>query len=256
MKGGSQLLRELSPAHLECFELRMRESQRAGVAGDEAGARCPVVWDGVTCWPASAPNTTVFLPCMAHLNGVPYDTSRNVSRLCGYDGEWAPRSNYTACLPMLSGRVGGVGEQRAAAVDNLATIHLLGFGVSAAALTIGLYIFIRLKDLRCLRNTIHINLMFTYLMVCITWLLATSAQMIETDAGGPVFCILFLFHLLFHIANFSWMFVEGLYLYLLVLRTFYVDKIKLRLYLIIGWGESAAFAPLPPNTIIVIIWFL
>lgn len=33
--------------------------------------------------------------------------------------------------------------------------------------------------------------------------------MIETEAGGPVFCILFLFHLLFHIANFSWMFVEG-----------------------------------------------
>lgn len=33
--------------------------------------------------------------------------------------------------------------------------------------------------------------------------------MIETDAGGPVFCILFLLHLLFHTANFSWMFVEG-----------------------------------------------
>ncbi|XP_045127360.1 diuretic hormone receptor-like [Portunus trituberculatus] len=169
---------------------------------------------------------------MATLNGVSYDTTKNVSRVCDLDGEWK-LSVYTACMPLLPDR-GGV--QRAGDVDNLATLHQLGFGLSAAALTIGLYIFIRLKDLRCLRNTLHINLMLTYLMVGLTWLLAASAQMVETDVGGPIFCTLFLFHLLFHVANFSWMFVEGLYLYLLVLRALYVEKIKLRFYLLIGWG--------------------
>ncbi|KAK8391701.1 hypothetical protein O3P69_017312 [Scylla paramamosain] len=232
----SPLLRNLSPDHLACFEARIRESQRVGAADGDGGVLCPVVWDGITCWLATPQDTTVFLPCMATLNGVPYDITKNVSRVCGLGGEWRP-SDYNACLPLLPEH-GGV--QRAAAVDNLATIHQLGFGLSAAALTIGLYIFIRLKDLRCLRNTLHINLMLTYLMVGLTWLLAASAQVIETDVGGPIFCTLFLLHLLFHVANFSWMFVEGLYLYLLVLRAFYVEKIKLRLYLLIGWGVPVA----------------
>ncbi|MPC80684.1 Diuretic hormone receptor [Portunus trituberculatus] len=141
MKGDSPLLRNLSPNHLACFEARIRESQRVGGADGNGKVLCPVVWDGVTCWPATPPNTTVFLPCMATLNGVSYDTTKNVSRVCDLDGEWK-LSVYTACMPLLPDR-GGV--QRAGDVDNLATLHQLGFGLSAAALTIGLYIFIRLK---------------------------------------------------------------------------------------------------------------
>ncbi|GIX97174.1 hypothetical protein CDAR_386861 [Caerostris darwini] len=38
--------------------------------------------------------------------------------------------------------------------------------------------------------------------------------------------------------NFFWMFVEGLYLFILVVKTFTVDNVKLYVYTTIGWGES------------------
>ena len=73
--GESPLLSNLSPNHLACFEARIRESQRVGAADGDGKVLCPVVWDGVTCWPATPPDTTTFLPCMATLNGVSYDTA-------------------------------------------------------------------------------------------------------------------------------------------------------------------------------------
>ena len=37
--------------------------------------------------------------------------------------------------------------------------------------------------------------------------------------------------------NFFWMFVEGLYLFILVVKTFTVDNIKIHVYATIGWGK-------------------
>ncbi|XP_069988571.1 diuretic hormone receptor-like [Penaeus vannamei] len=125
--------------------------------------------------------------------------------------------------------------------ENLATLHLLGYAVSVAALGIGLFIFIRFKDLRCVRNTIHIHLMLTYLLLDTCWLLAATSQMLTSRAGGQMFCSLVLIFHFLHLANFSWMFMEGLYLYLSVVKTFSVEKIKLRLYLLLGWALPLPF---------------
>ncbi|XP_031341072.1 diuretic hormone receptor-like [Photinus pyralis] len=45
----------------------------------------------------------------------------------------------------------------------------------------------------------------------------------------------------FHLTNFFWMFVEGLYLHILVVKTFTGDNIKLPVYAIIGWGCPMVF---------------
>ncbi|XP_071529930.1 diuretic hormone receptor-like [Panulirus ornatus] len=230
----SLLLKDLSQGHLACFERRLNESRQLIRVGVDPASLCPVVWDGVTCWPFSWPNTTVFIPCMAHLNGITYDTTKSVSRMCGADAKWAAVSDYSACRPIQLPWRGGATDLTT--TDNLATIHLLGYASSVAALTVGLYIFTRLKDLRCVRNTIHINMMLTYLLLALAWLISSSATMLLPDPGGPVFCTFLLFYHFFHVANFTWMFVEGFYLYLLVLKTFYVEKIKLRIYLLLGWG--------------------
>ncbi|KAF3425030.1 hypothetical protein E2986_03622 [Frieseomelitta varia] len=51
-------------------------------------------------------------------------------------------------------------------------------------------------------------------------------------------CVFFLSMLnYFQLTNYFWMFVEGLYLFLLVVKTFTGDNIKLRLCIIIGWGK-------------------
>ncbi|KAI5713041.1 hypothetical protein M8J75_013226 [Diaphorina citri] len=57
--------------------------------------------------------------------------------------------------------------------------------------------------------------------------------------------ILYIFLHYCHLTNFFWMFVEGLYLYMLVVETFTRENIKLRVYFLIGWG-----APL----VIVTVW--
>lgn len=36
--------------------------------------------------------------------------------------------------------------------------------------------------------------------------------------------------------NFFWMFVEGLYLYILVVKTFSIELVKVHIYVFIGWG--------------------
>ncbi|KAL6258910.1 hypothetical protein P5V15_010854 [Pogonomyrmex californicus] len=91
------------------------------------------------------------------------------------------------------------------------------------------------RELRCLRNNIHTNLMFTYILADLTWILTTVMQVsMQTDI--PTCVTLFSLLHYFQLTNFFWMFVEGLYLYLLVVKTFTGDNIKLRLCLLIGWG--------------------
>ncbi|XP_047497824.1 diuretic hormone receptor-like, partial [Penaeus chinensis] len=204
--------------------------------GHNLSSLCPVTWDRVTCWPFASPGTTVHLPCMRELHGVFYDQRDNVSRFCQSDGTWEPRSNYSASDRII---VGGMRDVTLS--ENLATLHLLGYAVSVAALGIGLFIFIRFKDLRCVRNTIHIHLMLTYLLLDTCWLLAATSQMLTSGVGGQLFCSLVLIFHFLHLANFSWMFIEGLYLYLSVVKTFSVEKIKLRLYLLLGWALPLPF---------------
>ena len=38
--------------------------------------------------------------------------------------------------------------------------------------------------------------------------------------------------------NFFWMFVEGLYLYILVVKTFSIERVKVHIYVFIGWGKK------------------
>ena len=40
-----------------------------------------------------------------------------------------------------------------------------------------------------------------------------------------------------HATNFYWMFVEGLYLHIIIVWTYSADKIKLRYLVFIGWGK-------------------
>ncbi|KAL1465534.1 hypothetical protein WDU94_005092 [Cyamophila willieti] len=134
------------------------------------------------------------------------------------------------------------------------------------------------RDLRCLRNKIHTNLMCTYILADFMWILMQVWMMTSRDlrclrnkihtqsdvhlhSGGlhvdpdasldddspgcgiksayqSNFACVILFSLHYcHLTNFFWMFVEGLYLYMLVVETFSSANIKLRVYFIIGWGE-------------------
>ncbi|KAG7188235.1 hypothetical protein KM043_016098 [Ampulex compressa] len=154
--------------------------------------------------------------------------AENASRWCQANGTWDGYSNYSLCHDVRAATV-------EAGVEITTMLYFVGYTLSLFTLVVAVAIFVYYKELRCLRNNIHTNLMFTYILADLMWILTTVMQVsMQTDIPT---CVTF-FSLLhyFHLTNFFWMFVEGLYLYLLVVKTFTGDNIKLRLCLVIGWG--------------------
>ncbi|XP_012268724.1 diuretic hormone receptor-like isoform X2 [Athalia rosae] len=189
---------------------------------------CEVDWDSLLCWPHTSPGSLATLPCFEELNGIRYDNSQNATRWCWSNGTWDKYSDYSACHDVSLTAV-------ESGVEITTMLYFVGYSFSLFTLIVAVSIFLYYKELRCLRNNIHTNLMFTYILADLMWILTTVMQL-TTQTDLPT-CIIFvsLLHY-FHLTNFFWMFVEGLYLYLLVVKTFTGDNIKLRLCLIIGWG--------------------
>ncbi|XP_030749956.1 diuretic hormone receptor-like [Sitophilus oryzae] len=198
---------------------------------------CNVSFDNILCWPPTPINTKAEVKCFSEFMGIYYDDSQNVTRMCLENGTWN-KSTYDNCkeLDLLSSNV-----------DTQIYIYLIGFIISTITLIVALFIFTYFKELRCLRNIIHMNLMWSYLLTYTMWII----MLIELNyfkEHMAVMCV-YLVTLLhyFHITTFFWMFVEGLYLYILVVRTLTRESFKLRVYLGIGWGTPLLF---------IIIWVI
>ncbi|CAL4152510.1 unnamed protein product, partial [Meganyctiphanes norvegica] len=120
---------------------------------------CPVKFDSVSCWPETPAGTTRAIPCFEEFNGIYYNSPENATLYCDSNGTWDSLSDYSLCLngvhPTDSNFNSTVGMTR--------TIYFVSYSLSLAAVTIAIAIFITFKDLRCLRNNIHTNLLFTYL---------------------------------------------------------------------------------------------
>ncbi|XP_022240360.1 diuretic hormone receptor-like [Limulus polyphemus] len=206
--------------------------------------QCNVTWDGVSCWPPTPAGFKAEISCFSELKGIRYDTSQNASRLCYENGTWANRSDYSNCKHLLT-------EDEFLKVlwdvKEATTVYYVGYGVSLIALLAALSIFLYFKDLRCLRNTIHTNLFITYILLDLTWIVTAKLQLQinPTVAGTKAACVLTIFLTYLMGTNFFWMFVEGLYLYVLVVKTFSIDIFKIHSYLLVGWGLPA---------IVLLIW--
>ncbi|XP_046679016.1 diuretic hormone receptor-like [Homalodisca vitripennis] len=213
---------------VRCLQLRAHDQ----------GVTCPATWDSLLCWPPTAPGTLVKLPCFSELNGIKYDTTQNASRWCHNDGVWDNLTDYTACLSQPRPELEMPSDT---GVEVATTIYAVGYSVSLMALAVAVWIFIFFKDLQCLRNTIHSNLMCTYILADSMWILNMLLQgSIQNDLTACT--IVFLLHY-FYLTSFFWMFVEGLYLYLLVVETFTRETVKLRVYASIGWGTPMVIVP-------------
>ncbi|ALC40695.1 Dh44-R2 [Drosophila busckii] len=207
------------------------------------GLHCATAFDTVLCWPRTKAGNWAILPCFEEFKGVHYDTTENASRFCHANGSWDNYSNYTSCHQQ-TGDVPMVPEF-SASVDLPAIIYNCGYFISLATLILGLIIFISFKDLRCLRNTIHANLFLTYITSALLWILTYFLQVITSESSEAGCITLVIMYQYFYLTTFFWMFVEGLYLYTLVVQTFSAENISFITYALIGWGCPA---------ICIIIW--
>ncbi|XP_071102260.1 corticotropin-releasing factor receptor 1-like [Haliotis cracherodii] len=194
---------------------------------------CNSTFDTVSCWPPTPEGILASIPCPQGLIGV--DPTKNASRLCDVGGIWANKSNYNDCLTVYEEHrhVDGLTPDKL----GVRVIYNVGFTVTTVALVVALVIFLYFRSLRCLRNKIHCHLIVTFILQNVMWVLMhnTLLQLWRTKHEWICKIIVTLYNY-FHGTNFFWMFVEGLYLFTIIVWAYSADKIKLWHYMIVGWG--------------------
>ncbi|KAJ8681345.1 hypothetical protein QAD02_017132 [Eretmocerus hayati] len=210
-------------AQINCIGNRNHELQ-SGIEDIEKKGWCPVYWDTLSCWPSTPPGELAIHPCPAEFSGLRFDATQNATRQCLSNGRWNTSWDFSRCLLQIDDKL----------ADVLAKIYYVGYTFSLVALIFAVAIYLYYRELKCLRNVIHTNLMFTYMLNDLLWIFTLSSQ-IWLESNLPMCIISYTLLQYFNLTNFFWMFVEGLYLYLLVVKTF-SSNIKLRTCLFIGWG--------------------
>ncbi|KAL3831317.1 hypothetical protein ACJMK2_023084 [Sinanodonta woodiana] len=199
---------------------------------------CNVSWDEYSCWPATPGGTYAVIPCPGYLVGI--DEFSNATKYCNANGTWAPKATYDSCVRgPVELESWGIGESHLRATR---IIYNVGFTLSTLALAVALAIFLYFRSLRCLRNIIHCHLIVTFILMNVIWIIMKHSLIPIRDNDHLWLCKLEV--TLFKYSqgtNFFWMFVEGLYLHIIIVWTYSADKIRMWYLLVIGWGMPAAF---------------
>ncbi|KAL8573261.1 hypothetical protein ACOMHN_006672 [Nucella lapillus] len=191
---------------------------------------CNVTFDKVTCWPATPAGHLASMPCpVADYS----DHTQNATYHCLPNGTWADKVDYLACVP---GSDETLPQHTPVDETPVRVIYLVGFGISTLALILALAIFLYFRSLRCLRNIIHCHLIVSFALKNTMYILIHGViehihrSNYEWVCKVKVTVINYL-----HCTNFFWMFVEGLYLFSMVVWAFSASKIKHWHYIIVGW---------------------
>ncbi|XP_060731366.1 corticotropin-releasing factor receptor 2 isoform X3 [Tachysurus vachellii] len=183
-----------------------------------------------TCWPRSGAGTVVARPCPDFINGVKYNSTRSVYRECLENGTWAFKINYSSCEPILEEKRKYPVHYKIALI-----INYLGHCISVGALVIAFILFLCLRSIRCLRNVIHWNLITTFILRNIMWLLLQLIDHNIHERNEPWCRLITTVYNYFVVTNFFWMFVEGCYLHTAIVMTYSTDKLRKWVFLFIGW---------------------
>ncbi|XP_045168245.2 corticotropin-releasing factor receptor 2-like isoform X2 [Mercenaria mercenaria] len=214
--------------HSLCLNLYTNESNLP----DDGQLYCNSSWDNFSCWPRTLAGTSASIPCPGYLDGI--NVNNNATKYCNENGTWAEKAVYNLCvmedetLPM---------DAEMPHLMAIRVIYNVGFCISTLALIIALFIFLYFRSLRCLRNSIHCHLIVTFIIKNIVWIIMRHSLMYMQDSAYSWCCKMLTSIFNFaHATNFFWMFVEGLYLHVIIVWTYSADKIKLSYLLLIGWG--------------------
>ena len=116
----------------------------------------------------------------------------------------------------------------------LTWVTIFGCSLSIVSLMICIYVFTAIRGLRTDRTIIHRNL-------CISLLLAELLLVVGLDAtSNPALCgvVAGFLHYLF-LASFAWMLVEGIDVYLMLVKVFDTGRSMVTYFYAIGYGSPA-----------------
>ncbi|CAG5095696.1 Similar to Vipr1: Vasoactive intestinal polypeptide receptor 1 (Mus musculus), partial [Cotesia congregata] len=207
---------------------------------------CPPFFDGLLCWPPSNSNQTINLPCPP-LYVLGYENPHGnavATKYCNIYGEWY-RNNEGTWLPIIK------------------TISIIGYASSFLTLIAAMTIFLFIRKLQNSRNRLHMNLFSSFIMrasmaLLKDWLfvdgVGLSWNVVSIDGKSAyikekniwvckVITSLWQYSI---VANYSWIFIEGLYLHNLIFFSF-TDTSAITCYTVFGWSVPLA---------VVIIWII
>ncbi|GFO30572.1 parathyroid hormone/parathyroid hormone-related peptide receptor [Plakobranchus ocellatus] len=214
--------------------------------------RCPVVWDDIMCWDAAPPGTQQAQRCPEYIQKMNH--SAFAYRYCEADGSWYYHkeynkswTNYLECLLNNTSFSHDVAHG-----DRLGLILTVGYGVSLLSLVIAVLImyFSRLKSKS---NTLHVNLFLAFILRAVLSFLkqflfvqhlGLEKDVTRTDTGKLKFdeegshweCRLLYTVFMYSVCvSQMWIFVEGLYLHMLIYRTLSTERNGVRPYIFLGW---------------------
>ncbi|XP_026809310.1 calcitonin gene-related peptide type 1 receptor-like [Rhopalosiphum maidis] len=238
---GSSAPRLNDPNTLFLIELRQKCLTNA-TAVNTTRKLCPRYFDGYACWEETPPNVTAFAQCPYYVMG--FDPSRKAFKNCLSDGTWYRHpetgkqwANYTSCVD--------VDDYEFRELIN--TLYIFGYSVSLAALLTSLLIFFTFKTLRCTRIAIHVHLFISLALNNFTWIIwyKTVVQDPSVVKENEIYCqTLHVALQFFMVANYMWMFCEGLHLHMALVVVFVNDVYAMRWFYAIGWGVPAVLTVL------------
>ncbi|XP_028933696.1 pituitary adenylate cyclase-activating polypeptide type I receptor isoform X2 [Ornithorhynchus anatinus] len=276
------LLPTVATTHSDCIfrkeqEICLEKIQRltALIGINESSPGCPGMWDNITCWKPAGVGEMVIVSCPAlfrivnseegwgvdtfsqtHLGDFESEDNLSpdssdmglVSRNCTDEGWSEPFPHYFDACGF------DVNETESENQDyyylSVKALYTVGYSTSLVSLTTAMVILCRFRKLHCTRNFIHMNLFVSFILRAISVFIKDGILYAEQNSNhcfvSTVECkaVMVFFHYCV-MSNYFWLFIEGLYLFTLLVETFFPERRYFYWYTVIGWGTP---------TICVTVW--
>ncbi|XP_068094614.1 pituitary adenylate cyclase-activating polypeptide type I receptor isoform X2 [Hyperolius riggenbachi] len=221
---------------------------------------CPGMWDNITCWMPAVVGKVAYVRCPAWFSmmdsedGMDFydrqsqfesienleelETEGLISRNCTETGWSDPFPHYSDACGF---DVNETGPDQDTYFMSVKALYTVGYSTSLVALTTAMVILCRFRKLHCTRNFIHMNLFVSFILRAISVFIKDEVLYAEQDSNhchvSTVECkaVMVFFHYCV-MSNYFWLFIEGLYLFTLLVETFFPERRYFYWYTIIGWG--------------------
>ncbi|OWF40701.1 parathyroid hormone/parathyroid hormone-related peptide receptor-like [Mizuhopecten yessoensis] len=244
----------LSQAEADCFDIIDNNETYRNPTG---GLFCDKTWDDVMCWNATPAGTVAQQRCANYIDG--FMKSAYASRYCTENGTWFinPKTNqtwsdYTPCVPLKG--LTTIGEH----LPRIRLMYNIGYGVSLCSLVIAVFIMLCCRRLNSKSNTLHINLFLAFIFRAFMSFLKDSlfveglglekdiirgeeGIMFRSDGMHWECKLLFTLFVYGVLASSMWIFMEALYLHVLVYRTLFTERHGVKMYIVLGWILPVVF---------------
>uniref|UniRef100_A0A8D3C7W4 Adenylate cyclase activating polypeptide 1b (pituitary) receptor type I n=1 Tax=Scophthalmus maximus TaxID=52904 RepID=A0A8D3C7W4_SCOMX len=236
-----------------CVIKREQEKCMEMMASDDPGNDpeygCPWMWDNLTCWQPAKIGEVVEVNCpelfSQFMSEEDYELGK-LSRNCSEFGWSETFPHYIeACL---------YEEGNSSHPDmyfvSVKALYTVGYSTSLVSLTTAMVILCRFRKLHCTRNFIHMNLFVSFILRAISVFIKDGVLYAKEDSEHCFIhtlecrAVMIFFHYCV-LSNYFWLFIEGLYLFTLLVETFFPERRYFYWYIIIGWGTP---------TVCVTIW--